>query len=318
MSIRLARSSNGGDRFAMSRAALAIGGLVACALLWCGSTSVKSQTRATYKPARTADGQPDLSGFWQTMNTANWDIEEHGAAPAPYADLVGVYLAEPAGLSVVEGGTIPYKPEALAQRNRYRAERLHPDPLVLENGTEDQADPEAKCYQGGVPRVTYMPFPFQILQTKDTVLIAYEYGGNSARVVQLGDDPQKTRAKLINTDSWMGQSVGRFEGDTLVVDDRWFSHVIWLDRSGNYYSQDAHVVERYTPISPDHIRYEATIDDPKVFTRPWKMSMILYKHVEPDMQLLEFQCIPFADDFVYGKLYKKKPKPASQQSGRPQ
>jgi hypothetical protein len=317
MSFRLVRKLKPGFLVTAPRAVAAIGALAAIALLWGGFRSANSQTRGAYKPAHTADGQPDLSGYWQTMNTANWDIEEHGAAPAPYANLVGVYLAEPAGLSVVEGGTIPYKPEALAQRNRYRAERLHPDPLVLENGTEDQADPEAKCYQGGVPRVTYMPYPFQILQTNDTVLIAYEYGGNSARVVQLGDDLEKTRAKLINTDSWMGQSVGRFEGDTLVVDDRWFSHVIWLDRSGNYYSQDAHVVERYTPTSPDHIRYEATIDDPRVFTRPWKMSMILYKHAEPDMQLLEFQCIPFADEFVYGKLYKKKPKPTSQEPGSP-
>jgi hypothetical protein len=299
---------NRSDLFTATRGAAAIAALVTIALVWGGFTSVSSQTHGGYKAARTADGQPDLSGIWQAMNTANWDIEEHGAAPAPYADLVGAYLAEPAGLSVVEGGTIPYKPEALAQRNRYRAERLHPDPLVIENGTEDFADPEAKCYQGGVPRVTYMPYPFQIIQTKNSVLIAYEYGGNSARVIKLGDDLEKTRATLINTDSWMGQSVGRFEGDTLVVHDRWFSHQIWLDRSGNFYSEDAHVVERYTPISPDHIQYEATIDDPKIFTRPWKMSMILYKHVEPGMQLLEFQCIPFADDFVYGKLYKKKPK----------
>jgi len=290
-----------------SRAAAAIFGIVVLAMLWGGFRPVDSQTRAIYRPARTADGQPDLSGIWQTMNTANWDIEEHGAAPAPYADLVGVYLAQPAGFSVVEGGTIPYKPEALEKRNRYRAERLHPDPLVLENGTEDNADPEAKCFQGGVPRATYLPYPFQILQTKDTVLIAYEYGGNSARVIHLGDDLAKTRATLINTDSWMGQSVGKFEGDTLVVDDEWFSHEIWLDRSGNFYGRDAHVTERYTPISPDHMRYEATIDDPKNFTRPWKLSMILYKHVEPDFQLLEFQCIPFADDFVFGKLYKKKP-----------
>jgi hypothetical protein len=184
---------------------------------------------------------------------------------------------------------------------------LHPDALLLENGTEDFADPEAKCFQGGVPRATYMPYPFQILQTKDKVLIGYEYGGSSARLVYLGEDFEKTRAKLINTDSWMGQSVGRFEKDTLVVDVRWFSHEIWLDRSGNFYSEEAHVTERYTPVSPFHLQYEATIDDPKTFTRPWKLSMTLYKHVEPNMQLLEFQCIPFADDFLYGKLYKKKP-----------
>jgi hypothetical protein len=282
--------------FRLSRAVAALGAFVVAA----------ASAQAPYKAARTAAGQPDLSGIWQSLNTANWDIEEHGAAPAPYPDLVGAYLAQPAGLSVVEGGTIPYKPEALAKRDRYRAERLRPDPLVLENGTEDFADPEAKCFQGGVPRVAYMPYPFQIIQNKDTVLIAYEFSGSSARVVRLGDDLEKTRAALINTDSWMGQSVGRFEGDSLMVDVKWFSHEIWLDRSGNFYSEGAHVVERYTPLSPYHLRYEASIDDPKIFTRPWKMSMILYKHVEPDAQLMEFQCIPFADEFVYGKLYKKK------------
>jgi hypothetical protein len=269
-----------------------------------GAVGVESSV--AYKAKRNVYDQPDLSGIWQAMNTANWDIEEHGAQPAPYPKLVGVYLAEPAGLGVVEGGAIPYKPEALAKRDKYRAERLHSDPLLLDNGVQDLADPEAKCFQGGVPRASYMPYPFQILQNKDAVLIAYEYAG-SARVVHLGEDFDKTRAKLVNTDSWMGQSVGRFEGDRLVVDDRWFSHEIWLDRSGNFYGENAHVTERYTPLSPFHMRYQVTIDDPDNFTRPWKMSMILYKHIEADMQLLEFQCIPFADEFRYGNLYKKKP-----------
>ena len=220
---------------------------------------------------------------------------------------MGAYLAQPAGLSIVEGGTIPYKPEALEKRKRYREERLRPDALLLENGSQDFADPEAKCFQGGVPRATYMPYPLQILQSKEKVMIAYEYGGSSARVVHLGTDFQKTRAGLVNSDSWMGQSVGRFEGDTLVVDVQWFSHDIWLDRAGNFYSSAAHVVERYTPISPYHLRYEATIEDPAVFTRPWKLSLVLYKRLDQNMQLFEFQCIPFADDFLYGKLYKKKP-----------
>ena len=289
-------------RFVVRVGALAI--LCLCA----GASSAVAQTQLQYKVPRTADGQPDLSGVWQSLNTANWDIEEHGSAPAPDAELVGTYLAQPAGLSIVEGGSIPYKPEAIEKRNRFRAERLHPDPLLLENGSEDLADPEAKCFQGGVPRVAYMPYPFQIIQNKDTVVLAYEYGGSSARVVHLGNDLERTRQALINTDSWMGQSVGRFEGDSLVVDVRWFSHDIWLDRSGNFYSEGAHITERYTPISPYHLRYEATIDDPEVFTRPWSMSMILYKHVEPHAQLLEFQCIPFAEDFLFGKLYKKKPK----------
>jgi hypothetical protein len=280
--------------------------VIVVAVLLSGA-SVLGQRPVAFKAARTSDGQPDLNGIWQALNTANWDIEEHGAEAAPYANLVGAYLAQPAGVSVVEGGTIPYKPEALAKRNTYRDERLHPDALLLENGYQDRADPEAKCFQGGVPRAAYMPYPFQILQAKNQVLIAYEYGGSSQRMVHLGDDLVKTRAALINNDSWMGQSVGRFEGETLVVDVQWFSHEIWLDRAGNFYSEGAHVVERYTPISPFHLRYEATIDDPKVFTRPWKISMLLYKHVEPGLQLLEFQCIPFAEDFLYGKFYKKKP-----------
>jgi hypothetical protein len=280
---------------------------VAIVTLWAGSLPADAQIPARYRAARTTDGQPDLNGFWRALNTANWDVEEHGAAPAPYANLVGAYLVQPAGLSVVEGGTIPYRPEALAKRDKYREQRLNPDALLLENGIQDLADPEAKCFQGGVPRITYMPYPFQIVQTKDKILFAYEYGGSSGRVVHLGNDLEKTRERLINSDSWMGQSVGRFEGDTLVVDVRWFSHEIWLDRSGNFYTEGAHVVERYTPMSPFHLRYEATIDDPKVFTRPWKMSMVLYKHVEPDMELLELQCIPFAEDFLFGKFYKKKP-----------
>jgi hypothetical protein len=280
-----------------------------CVLLLVCTLTANTQTNSTpYKAPRNSAGQPDLSGIWQSLNTANWDIEEHGAAPAPYPELVGAWLAQPAGPGIVEGGTIPYKPEALAKRDRYRKERLHPDGLTLENGSEDFADPEAKCFQGGVPRVTYMPYPFQIVQNKDAVVIAYVFSGNSARVVTMGSDLEKTRGALINTDSWMGQSVGRFDGDTLVVDDQWFSHEIWLDRAGNFYSEGAHIVERYTRLSPYHLRYEATIDDPNVYTHPWKLSLTLYKHIEADMQLREFQCTPFAEDFVYGQFYKKKPK----------
>jgi hypothetical protein len=288
--------------------ALAVISILTCfASAFTASPQVSAQSSASYKPTRNAEGQPDLSGIWQSMNTANWDVEEHGAQKAPYANLVGAYLAEPAGYSVVEGGTIPYKPEALEKRNKYRAERLHTDPLLLDNGVQDFADPEAKCFQGGVPRAAYMSYPFQLLQNEDTVLIAYEYGGSSARVIHLGENFTKARAKLIDTDSWMGQSVGRFEGNALLVDVQWFSHEIWLDRSGNFYGPNAHLTERYTPISPYHMRYEVTIDDPDNFTHPWKISMILYKHVEPNAELLEFQCIPFADEFRYGTLYKKKP-----------
>jgi hypothetical protein len=267
---------------------------------------VGGQTSTTYKAARTATGQPDISGFWQALNTANWDLEAHGVAPSPFPELMCAYFAQPAGLSVVEGGTIPYRPEALEKRNRFRANRLKTDPLLLDNEAEDTADPEAKCFQGGVPRVTYLGFPFQIIQSnRDVILMAYEFAG-TGRPITMGTDLAKTRTdKLLNIDTWMGQAVGKWEGETLVVDTRWFSGPsVWLDRSGNFYSSDAVITERYTAISPHHLMYEATIEDPSVFTRPWKLSMPLYRRIEPNMQLLEFQCIPLAEKFMYGSVSK--------------
>ena len=289
-------------RSQLKRVIVAIGTVVAVATLWSATTrSVVGQSLpAGYKAPRTADGAPDLNGFWQAVNTANWNLEEHGTAPAPYQNLVGEYLAQPAGLSVVEGGAIPYKPEALAKRNKYRQNRLNPDALLSENGRYDGSDPEAKCFQGGVPRATYIGFPFQIIQTKNKILIAYEYAG-SARIVHL-DQP---RSALLNIETWMGQSVGKWEGDTLVVDAQWFSNDVWLDRSGNFYGPLAHITERFTPASPFHLNYEATIEDPDVFTRPWKISMPLYRRVDPRMQLLEFQCIPLGEEYLLGKLVKK-------------
>ena len=274
--------------------------VVALALLSGTRSVVVGQGQTPYRAPRTVDGQPDISGIWQSMTPANWDIEDHSAQPGPYRHLLGAYVAEPASFGIVEGGPIPYKPEALARKKKFFENRLNPDALLIETGTQDNADPEAKCFQGGVPRVTYMPFPFQMLQAKNKILIGYEFSGSSSRVVHL----DKTKAYLLDNDSWMGQSVGKWDGDSLVVDVNWFSHAIWLDRSGNFYSEKANVVERFTPMSPYHLKYEATITDPDTFTRPWKLSLTLYKHVEPNFQLLEFQCIPFADDFLYGPLYK--------------
>jgi hypothetical protein len=287
----------------------AIGTVVVIATLWSSTTSVVGQSPTTYKARRTADGQPDLNGFWQALNTANWDLEEHGARPSPYPHLLGAYLAQPPGYSVVEGGTIPYKPDALARRKQHFEKRLQTDPLLLDNVSEDLADPEAKCFQGGVPRATYMPFPFQIVQTRDKILVAYQFGGQSFRMIHVVNhkDFAKARADLLlDINSWMGQSVGRWEGDTLVVDARWFSTTVWLDRAGNFMSMNANVTERYTPTSPYHLRYEATIEDPDVFTRPWKITMPLYRLVEPNTELLEFQCVPFAEEFMYGTLKKKR------------
>ena len=251
------------------------------------------QSREAYTAPRTADGKPDLNGIWQAVNTANWDIEEHGPQPSPHADLLGLYLAEPAGLGVVEGGSIPYKPEALVMKNENFRRRLEVDPFNRGLG-----DPEAKCFLPGVPRATYMPYPFQIVQGASTVVIAYEYRGG-VREIPLGN------AKLFkDVDSWMGQSVGHWEGDTLVVEVTGFNGMEWLDRAGNFLSGKAHVVERYTRVSPDHLFYEAVIDDPTLFTRSWKLSMPLYRRIDRRAQIVEFRCMDLVEEYLYGKLRK--------------
>ena len=296
---------------------LAMGMAVVIAMMWSGTRSVVGQGLPAYKAARTADGQPDLNGFWQALSTANWDIEEHGAQTAPYENLVGAYLAEPPGFGVVEGGAIPYKPEALAKRKLRFENRLKHNPMLYGGPSgeeEDLSDPEAKCFQGGgLVRATYMPYPFQILQAKNKIVIAYQFGGSSFRVVHMvegGDLDKAIDDFTLDNDRWLGRSAGRWEGDTLVVNTKGpYYRTVTLDRAGNFMSAKAHVVERYTPISPYHLRYEATIEDPDVFTRPWKISLPLYRIVQqPQMQLLEFQCIPFVEEFMYGTLKSEKRK----------
>jgi hypothetical protein len=211
---------------------------------------------------RTADGKPDLSGIWQVLNTAAWDIQDHAAS-----------LGVPAGQGVVEGNEIPYQPAALAKKRENFANRA-------------TADPETKCYEPGVPRVTYMPYPFQIVQTPSYLAILYEYN-HITRHIYVDGTPHP-RGPI---DNWlMGDSRARWEGNTLVVDVIHFTNQTWLDRAGNFHSDALHVVERYTPTDRDHIQYEVTLEDPKVFTRPWKMSMPLYRRTEPNVQLLEYEC----------------------------
>jgi len=235
-------------------------------------------------PVSGADSRPNLSGIWQVMNTANWDVLGHAAAAGPLAQF-GALGAIPPGQSVVEGGEIPYLPEALVKRKENLAHRW-------------TADPEIKCYLPGVPRATYMPYPFQIVQSQKTILIAYQYA-NAVRTINVDS------TKEAPIDSWMGWSNGRWEGQTLVVDVTGLNDQTWFDRSGNFHSDALHVVERYTPRSAGTIQYEALIEDPKVFSRPWKMSMILYKHEEPNARLLEFKCVEFVEELMYGPLRKK-------------
>ncbi len=220
---------------------------------------------------RTADGKPDLSGVWQAVTTANWNLQAHAAEK----DV-------PAGLGVVEGDEIPYQPLAAAKKQENFKNRA-------------TADPELKCYLPGVPRITYMPYPFQILQTPTQVTILYEYVHAVRRVYMDSPHPKGP------IEWYMGDSRGRWEGDTLVVDAVHFTDQTWLDRAGNFHSDALHVVERYTPIGPSHIQYEVTIEDPKVFTRPWKMSMPLYRRLEPNMRILEYECYTFGLEHTWLK-----------------
>ena len=219
---------------------------------------------------RTSDGKPDLSGIWQAVNAAAWNILPHPAQP-------GV----PAGLGVVEGDEIPYNAAGAAKQRENFANRA-------------TADPESKCWLPGVPRVTYMPFPFQIFQTPTQISILYEYAHTVRNIFMNSPHPRGP------IEWWMGDSRGRWEGDTLVVDVVHFNSETWFDRAGNHHSEQLHVVERYTPISATHINYEVTIEDPKVFTRPWKMSMPLYRRMDRRMQILEYECYAFDEAFREG------------------
>lgn len=240
------------------------------------------QLHAQYAAARTPDGNPDLNGIWQAMGSAHWDLEAHAARHGP-AEALGALGAIPAGLSVVEGGAIPYQEWALEKRAENLANWVKLDPAV-------------KCFMPGIPRATYMPFPFQIVQTPKSILFAYEFASTS-RVVRMDRPGSEALAP-----SWMGYGLGRWEGETLVVDVTAQVPDTWFDTSGNFHSEELRVEERYTPTGPNSLRYEVTIEDPKVFTRPWKLSMPLYRRLEPNAQILEFKCVPFAEGAVYGHL----------------
>jgi hypothetical protein len=237
-----------------------------------------------YKAPRTPDGKPNLNGIWQTNNEANWDLEGHAARGGQVVEM-GARAAEPGSLGVVEGGTIPYLPAALAKKKENFANRL-------------KLDPETKCYLPGVPRATYMPYPFQIVESPTAILFAYEYAGAMRTIYMKDPGPSPV-------DSWMGQSVGHWEGETLVIDSKGFNDSTWFDRAGDFHSDQLHVVERITAMSPDALMYEATIEDPMTFSKPWKISMPLYRRLDKNMQLLEFKCVEFVEDLLYGHLRKK-------------
>src|SRR2546423_4138574 len=220
---------------------------------------------------RTADGKPDLNGVWQVLNTAAWDIQDHSGA-----------LGLPPGLGVVEGNEIPYQPWAVARKAENFANRATADPT------------EHNCFLPGVPRATYMPFPFKITQTPKDIAISYEFS-HSLRPIVMDGSPHPATPE----ENWMGISRGRWEGDTLVVDVKNFNDQTWFDHAGNFHSEKLHVVERYTMSDADHILYEATIEDPKMFTRPWKMSMPLYRIQDKNARLLDYECVFYLQEERY-------------------
>jgi hypothetical protein len=254
---------------------------------------------------RRPDGTPDLNGVWQVLNTANYDLLAHPAkaalalqpgpfGPVPAAEVValGAVGAVPAGVGVVDGNEIPYTPAAREQQRRNQAAWL-------------DSDPEIKCYLPGVPRATYVPFPFQIFHSDSALFIAYEYAGATRNL--LLEDPGEAPV-----DSWMGQSVAHWEGDTLVVEVTGQNDRTWFDRAGNHHSDALKVTERYTLRNAHVMDYEATLEDPNAFTRPWTIRMPVYRRVGADARLQQFKCVEFVEELIYGPL-RKDPLPGRQE-----
>ena len=261
-----------------------------------------SQPSQAGRSARTADGKPNFNGVWQSLNEANWDLQAHEAragvvtqkgvyeydyARVPAAPVValGAAAGVPGSLGVVQGdGQIPYKPETAAIKQENSEHWI-------------DRDPELKCYLPGIPRAMYMPYPFSIVQGTDKIHMTFAFS-NAGRVIHLN------KVEGPPDDTYMGHSVGRWEGDTLVVEVTNFNGKTWFDRAGNFHSDALKLTERYTPISADAIRYEVLIEDPKTFTRSWSIAMPLYRRLEENATVLDYPCIEFAEEFMYGHLRK--------------
>ena len=289
--------------FKASTIAVAVVAAAAAVLITLAVTRTGSQPSQASAVVRTADGKPDFSGIWQALNEAHWDLEAHAARPGAVMQQ-GVYPYEytrvpaapvlalgaaggvPGSVGVVDGdGAIPYKPEAAKIRQENRDNWI-------------DRDPELKCYLPGIPRAMYMPHPLQIVQSPSKVHMAFAFTstGRTIHLDEVEGPPDLT---------YMGHSLGRWEGDTLVVNVTEFNGKNWFDRAGNYHSEALRLTERFTPITKDAIRYEVTVEDENVFTRPWTFSMPLYRRLEPNAQLLEYRCIEFVEEFMYGGLRKQ-------------
>lgn len=262
-----------------------------------------SEVATTFKADRLPGTQiPDINGVWQALGSAHFNVERHLAEPAmalrdgpvrtiPAIEVLalGAVGAVPGHLGVIKGGgKIPYTPEALEIRNQNKQDWLN-------------RDPEIKCFLPGVPRANYMPYPFHIVQNEDSIMIAYEYAGAVRDL--FFEDPGEAPV-----DSWMGQSFARWEGDTLVVEVTAQLESTWFDRAGNHHSNKMKVIERWTPISPNHMQYEAEIHDLETFTEVWTISLPIYRRIEPNARIMDFKCVEFVEELMYGK-WRRNPLP---------
>jgi hypothetical protein len=284
-----------------SSVVIGLAAATAVAIVALNTIPASGQATAYKAPRAPGTNNPDMNGIWQALGSAHYDIEPHVAKPAmalrpgPYGPLphqqvlyLGAVGAVPGGLGIVEGGEIPYTPAARKKKMENQEKWL-------------ELDPEIKCYLPGVPRATYMPFPFQIFHSSKAIFFAYEYAG-AVRNVYLKDPGPAP------VDSWMGQSVARWEGETLVIEVTGMNDQTWFDRAGNHHSDQMRVIERYTRTGPDHLLYEATIEDKQTFTKPWKISLPLYRRIERNAQLMEFKCVEFVEELMYG-MWRKTPLP---------
>ncbi len=244
---------------------LALAGLFAVVL----SAAASAQTPSGIP--RTSGGKPDFTGIWQTLSEADFDLQPHA----------GRYDAPPSA-GVVEGGAIPYRPEALAQKQSNFAARLKDDPRL-------------KCWTLGAPRSVYYPAPFQIFQRDRDLTLAHQFGHQVRTIHTNGTGhPDQTEQGF-----WLGDSRGHWEGDTLVVDITEFNEETWLDRAGDYHSEALHVVERWSFVDKDTIRYRATLDDPKVYSRPWTLEVLLNRRRDKNFELIEDYCQTLPYDEFY-------------------
>ena len=261
-------------------------GLIAIAVT---ALPLSGLTQSRERPER-VNGHPNLNGVWQAMGSAHWNLEAHSAEALDDFWKLGSLGAIPAGRSAIIGGTITYLPEALARRDENRA-------------NWPKSDPEAACYLPGIPRASYMPYPYEIVQGDGDIFISYAYA-SANRTIHI-DNPRTYEEVPIDT--WMGWSNGRWEGDTLVVETMAQDERTWLDRSGNYHSYMMTVTERLTPVTSNHIQYEATIDDPLVYAEPWTIRLTLYRDVSATAELLDFKCIEFSENLLYGEYLLNPP-----------